>query len=132
MNKLAVVYYSTASGNTQRFVSQLDYPLIRITELEVTQVSSPYVLVIPTLSGGNGRTPVEVVNFLNLESNRKLCVGVIGSGDRNFGKFFCKAATTVAQKLDVPVLYRFELFGTSDDVLNVKNLLLGLEDVVRD
>jgi protein involved in ribonucleotide reduction len=49
---------------------------------------------------------------------------VIGSGNTNFGSAYCLAGDIVAAKCKVPHLYRFELFGTSDDVTAVRE---GLE-----
>ena len=45
--------------------------------------------------------------------------GVIGAGNTNFGRAYGLAADVIAAKCQVPVLYRFELFGTPEDVQNV-------------
>ena len=123
-----IVYYSTFSENTHRFVDHLSpREKIRLGEDGFAAVTSPYVLILPTLSGGRDRIPSPVIKFLNREENRDLCIGVIGSGDRNFGKFFCRAAEAVAEKLQVPLLYKFELFGTQVDVGAVEKILSCLE-----
>jgi protein involved in ribonucleotide reduction len=69
--------------------------------------------------------PRQVIKFLNNEENRSLLRGVIGAGNTNFGETYCLAADVVAAKCSVPVLYRFELMGTSDDVDRVQQ---GLEE----
>jgi len=125
-----LVYFSSVSGNTRRFVEALGRPAERIpllpSEAPLT-VSDPYVLVLPTYGGGEGRgaVPKQVIRFLNDEGNRALIRGVIAAGNTNFGEAYCLAGDIVAAKCDVPLLYRFEVFGTPDDVAAVTS---GLEE----
>jgi len=125
-----LVYFSSVSGNTRRFVEALGRPAERIpllpSEAPLT-VSDPYVLVLPTYGGGEGRgaVPKQVIRFLNDEGNRALLRGVIAAGNTNFGEAYCLAGDIVAAKCDVPLLYRFEVFGTPDDVAAVNS---GLEE----
>ncbi|MBD8140730.1 class Ib ribonucleoside-diphosphate reductase assembly flavoprotein NrdI [Frigoribacterium sp. CFBP 13605] len=125
-----LVYFSSVSGNTDRFVKKLGLPARRIplfpSELPL-HVRDPYVLVLPTYGGGEGRgaVPKQVIRFLNDEGNRRLIRGVIAAGNTNFGEGYCLAGDIVAAKCDVPLLYRFEVFGTPDDVQAVHT---GLEE----
>ncbi|GAA0188074.1 Protein NrdI [Glutamicibacter creatinolyticus] len=120
-----LIYFSSASEYTHRFVQKLNIGSARIPlfarepELIATK---PYVLVIPTYGGENGKRAVlpQILNFLRNEQNRRLLQGVIGSGNTNFGTTYCLAAKRVAAKCQVPVLYTFELMGTSEDVHKVK------------
>src|SRR5699024_8140353 len=95
--------------------------------------AGPYVLATPTYGDGHGRraVPSQVVRFLNVPSNRHLLVGVIGSGNRNFGDTFALAGRRVADKCKVPLLWTFELMGLPDDVEAVDQLLHGSEPAVR-
>jgi protein involved in ribonucleotide reduction len=125
-----LVYFSSVSGNTRRFVEALGRPAARIPLLPSEgplSVSDPYVLVLPTYGGGEGRgaVPKQVIRFLNDEGNRSLIRGVIAAGNTNFGEAYCLAGDIVAAKCDVPLLYRFEVFGTPDDVAAVNS---GLEE----
>jgi protein involved in ribonucleotide reduction len=116
-----LVYFSSTSENTHRFVRKLGLPAQRIPlrpgepPLEVTE---PYVLVVPTYGGGNlgGAVPKQVIRFLNEPRNRSLIRGVISAGNTNFGEAYCLAGDIVAAKCHVPHLYQFELMGTPDDV----------------
>jgi nrdI protein len=124
------VYFSSASENTHRFVGKLGYrsarlPLRRGDEPLV--VDEEYVLVVPTYGGGSvkGAVPKQVIAFLNDPHNRSLCRGVISSGNTNFGEAYCLAGDIIASKLDVPLLYRYELLGTNTDVARVKEGLEG-------
>ncbi len=122
----SLVYFSSASGNTHRFVQKLGVPADRIplypTE-DPLKVDEPYVLVLPTYGGGkdSGAVPKQVIKFLNDEHNRSYIRGVISAGNTNFGSAYCIAGDIVAAKCKVPHLYKFELFGTPDDVDAVRN-----------
>lgn len=124
-----VVYFSSTSGNTHRFVEKLDLPARRIPiysrDAPLT-VTEPYVLIVPTYGSGNGNgaVPKQVIRFLNDEGNRSLIKGVIGAGNTNFGATYGIAGDIIAGKCGVPHMYRFELFGTPDDVRVVRD---GLE-----
>jgi len=128
-----LVYFSSASGNTQRFVEKLELPAQRIplrrTE-EPLVMDEEFVLVVPTYGGGNegGAVPKQVIRFLNDERNRSRIRGVISAGNTNFGEAYCIAGDIVAAKCRVPHMYRFELLGTPRDVQKVKN---GLEEFWR-
>jgi len=124
-----LVYFSSISGNTHRFVEKLGLAAKRIplyAKDEPLVVDEPFVLIVPTYGGGpeTRAVPKQVIRFLNDERNRTLCRGVIAAGNTNFGEAFCIAGDIIARKLQVPYLYRFEVFGTPDDVNAVKR---GLE-----
>lgn len=123
---MLLVWYSTASGNTARFIRALDLPNLEIKPGETLITDRSFVLVTPTYADGMGRgaVPKPVIKFLNIPENRQNMLGVISGGNRNFGEFFARAGDVIAQKCDVPVLYRFELAGTAGDVARVKQ---GLE-----
>lgn len=127
-----IVYFSSKSNNTHRFVQKLDLPNIRIPADEPIKVTADYVLVVPTYSSGQkkagkldlrGAVPKEVIHFLNEEENRRHCLAVISSGNTNFGDSYAIAGPILASKLQVPLLYQFELLGTKEDVARVKRLV---------
>jgi protein involved in ribonucleotide reduction len=124
-----LIYFSSASGNTHRFIEKLGRPAARIplhANEDPLHADEPYVLVVPTYGGGNGdgAVPKQVIKFLNDEHNRSLLRGVISAGNTNFGKAYCIAGDIIAAKCNVPHLYRFEVFGTPEDVEAVNQ---GLE-----
>jgi protein involved in ribonucleotide reduction len=124
-----IVYYSSTSENTHRFVQKLGVQSIRLpvdAGTDAPEVTEPFVLVLPTYGGGanKGAVPKPVIHFLNKPANRNLIRGVIAAGNTNFGTAYCIAGDIVASKCSVPLLYRFELLGTPEDVDNVRQ---GLE-----
>jgi protein involved in ribonucleotide reduction len=132
-----LVYFSSVSENTHRFVQKLGLPAIRIPLHGRIEVDRPYVLVLPTYGGGHqtpdpnagGYVPKQVIAFLNDEHNRALLRGVIAAGNTNFGAEFGYAGKVIARKCGVPYLYRFELMGTDEDVKAVR---AGLADFWKD
>lgn len=123
-----IVYFSSRSENTHRFVGKLglDPARIPISLSEPLLARRPFVLIVPTYcgDGGNGAVPKQVIRFLNDAENRSNLRGVIAAGNSNFGATYGLAGDIVSAKCRVPYLYRFELLGTPQDVVNVKN---GLE-----
>jgi protein involved in ribonucleotide reduction len=128
-----LVYFSSVSGNTARFIEKLGRRSVRIplhsTDAPLV-VDEPYVLLTPTYGGGQGRgeekgaVPKQVIRFLNDPRNRSLIRGVISAGNTNFGEHFGLAGDIISRKCSVPHLYKLELFGTPDDVARVNE---GLE-----
>ena len=133
MQSCNLVYFSSVSENTHRFVQKLGLAALRIPLHGRIEVDEPYVLVLPTYGGGRalgptddgGYVPKQVIAFLNDEHNRSLLRGVIAAGNTNFGAEFCYAGDVIARKCGVPYLYRFELMGTDEDVQAVR---AGLAD----
>ena len=122
----SVIYFSSVSGNTKRFVEKLDVtiqgriPLHR-QDAPLT-ASEPFVLVLPTYGAGHGEgaVPKQVIRFLNDPHNRALLRGVVAAGNTNFGTWYGIAGDIVAAKCRVPVIDRVEVFGTADDVERVQ------------
>lgn len=127
-----IVYFSSISENTKRFIEKLAFPEEKIERIPLRRNEEPlvmdedFVLITPTYGGGNikGAVPKQVIHFLNDERNRNHLKGVISSGNTNFGEAYCLAGDIIAAKCKVPHMYKFELLGTSRDITKVKE---GLE-----
>lgn len=126
----ALVYFSSASENTHRFVEKLGVDATRIPlhtgEAADWRINTPFILLTPTYGGERVRhaVPRQIAAALNVAENRTLIRAVIGTGNTNFGTTFCLAARLIAAKCGIPLLYRLELLGTTDDVNVVSH---GLE-----
>ncbi|WP_207841051.1 class Ib ribonucleoside-diphosphate reductase assembly flavoprotein NrdI [Williamsia soli] len=136
-----IVYFSSVSENTHRFVEKLGLRARRIPLIDHDgsfTVDEPYVLICPTYGGGKtsgghgaeggagpvksagGFVPKQVIRFLNNPHNRSLITAVIAAGNTNFGEEFCFAGDIISRKCQVPYLYRFELMGDTEDVERVQ------------
>ena len=125
-----LIYFSSTSENTARFVRKLGVDAARIplhSRESALVATEAFVLVLPTYggTGGDGSVPKQVIRFLNHPGNRQRLRGVIGAGNTNFGDNYCMAGDIIAAKCQVPHLYRFELMGTPEDVGRVQQ---GLEE----
>ena len=126
---IRLVYFSNVSENTKRFVEKVTNNGVRIpvrsSDARDFSVDFEYVLVVPTYGGGaeGPAIPKPVRVFLNNPANRDLLRGVIGTGNTNFGKHYCKAADMVSAKTGVPIIARVEIMGTPSDIELVKQRL---------
>ena len=129
---MEIVYFSNYSGNTKKFVDKLAFEAHRIPikwdDDEPLLVTGEYVLFVPTYGGGNEgySVPRQVIKFLNVPSNRERIRGVVGLGNTNFGEHYCRAAEIVSAKTGVPLLYRVEITGTSEDIEQVTERMTKL------
>lgn len=127
-----IVYFSSTSENTKRFVEKLGIPAKRIPvftkDVEGFEVNQDSILVVPTYGGGEDKkaVPVQVIKFLNNPANRKHIAGVVALGNTNFGETYCVAGDIISAKLQVPLLYRVEILGTPHDVIEVKERIKKL------
>lgn len=130
---MSIVYFSSSSQNTHRFVGKLNCgqaERISIRYNADTQIitKSPYILVTPCFADGSGRgaVPPQVLKFLKNPVNRENLIGVIGGGNKNFGKYFAFASDIISLSLGTPILHKFELMGTPSDVETVTKVLKEL------
>lgn len=143
-------YYISLSGNTSSFVQRVSQYIktthhrevesLNIKDLKgkATMVDGPFVSFLPTyLEGGNGiDTGFQEIltgnlrKFLEYQGNFRYCLGIIGSGNRNFNKQFCLTAFQYAEQFGFPVIDVFELRGTDEDVGRIsKHILASFEKV---
>jgi len=116
--KSQIVYFSR-TGNIKKFVKKLNYSnVMEITEGIIT--NKHFVLIVSTINFGE--VPVEYKKFL--KNNHKYMIGVSGSGNKNWGSNFAKAADTVSKKYNVPIITKFELSGNTHDI---KAFIEGVE-----
>ncbi|EOL42347.1 nrdI protein [Enterococcus phoeniculicola] len=142
------ILFISISGNTRSFVNKLaDYakeksasdslaPVIQLKEIhensDFEKENEAYFAFVPTyLEGGNGidNGDVEILTnvlgeYMDYEKNYELCLGIIGSGNKNFNHQYCLTAKQYAEKFAIPVLDDYELRGTTADVERIYAKLL--------
>jgi len=148
-DKIDLIYISL-SGNTDSFVKRLrDYLLLNTKLKEVNllnvkelvknnipfnEVSNNFVAFLPTyLEGGNGidngdkeilTTPLR--EYIRYKDNYKKCLGIVGSGNKNFNNQYCLTSKQYSQEFGFPVLYNFELRGLDVDIHKVGSIIENL------
>ena len=142
------IRYISIEGNTRSFVSHLaeysdkqheenaDKPTLKVEEIseqsDFIDETEPYFAFVPTyLDGGNGidngvkELMTNVLGeYIAYHDNRKQCLGVIGSGNRNFNEQYCLTARRYADKYGFPFLADYELRGTTRDVTRIYDLIV--------
>jgi protein involved in ribonucleotide reduction len=122
---MLLVYFSL-TGQTRRFIKKLGIE----NSLEITpgnafsEISEPFLLFVPTYEVD---VTAPVFDFLDTKHNAKQCLGVIGSGNRNFADKFIFTAKDISAEYNLPLLYAFEFNGTMEDVDNIKKVVEQLE-----
>ncbi|AFV21375.1 MULTISPECIES: class Ib ribonucleoside-diphosphate reductase assembly flavoprotein NrdI [Bacillus] len=105
-----LVVYASKTGNVKRFVGKTGLETVQISE--ELMVNEKCVLI--TYTTGFGAVPEEVSAFM--KKNNKNVVGVVASGNRNWGDMFGASANKISKQYGIPVLMKFEMSGTNNDV----------------
>lgn len=140
------ILYISISGNTRSFVDRMqklaaekhtadpNAPIIHAKEIHdntlETEEREPFFAIVPTyLEGGNGvdNGDQEILteslrDYLAYQDNAKLCLGVVGSGNKNFNQQYCLTAKQYAQQFQLPFLADFELRGTNSELQHIYQL----------
>lgn len=125
---MRIVYYSL-TGQTKRLASKFKNPLFG-SENSLTEISNanpfvainePYLLLVPSYE----EPEVEDIfsDFLETESNLSHCIGMIGSGNINFGDLFLVTAKRLRESYNLRILYELEFHGTPRDIFEIENML---------
>ena len=115
-------YYSY-TGNTKSFIQRLDIQAFDL-QSETPTIQKPFILFTPTYGGRcEGYIPVMLKNFLSENKNLYFLRGIIGSGNRSFGKTYCLTARILSERYHIPLLYTYELCGTPKDIDTVKGII---------
>ena len=131
-----VYYFSSVSNLTGRFAEHLaertGRAVFNLADSAVRrgETDGPWVLLTPSYKAGNAdevTLPAPVKAFLRSPANRRSLVGIIGSGNRNFGEYYQAAARKLAAASGRPVLFEFELSGTPEDVARCAEILAALD-----
>lgn len=140
------ILFTSIEGNTRAFIEKLKkyvqahHPndIIRAKEISdadpFDEEKEDYFVFVPTyLDGGNGidNGVKELMTnalgeYIDYDQNASHCLGIIGSGNRNFNQQFCLTARRYAQQFNVPFLDTYELRGTDDDVQRIYQTMVDV------
>lgn len=142
------ILYISISGNTRGFVKKLtafsteqhekeaSLPLVHLKEIhensDFEKETKPFFVFVPTyLEGGNGidSGDQEILTetmreYLEYQENHTLCLGVVGSGNKNFNYQYCLTAKQYAEQFGFPMVEDYELRGTPIDVERIYHALV--------
>lgn len=143
------IYYMSISGNTRAFVTNLQKYAAAQNEIDSTNptislhaiddntlpntIQEDFFVFVPTyLEGGNGvdNGDQEILTealreYIAYEDNAQNCLGIVGSGNKNFNRQYCLTAKQYATQFNSPFLADYELRGTLKDVERIYHILLN-------
>lgn len=105
-----MIYYASLTGNVRRFIEKTKLPAEEIQP----GIFDPEPFILVTYTIGFGEVPPGVTDFLFDYGD--LLRGVAVSGNRNWGDNYGRAGDIIAEQYGVPLLLKFELAGTENDV----------------
>lgn len=112
-----LVYFS-GTGQTKRLIDKINngnFNVLRIQRGTET-VGGDYILVTPTYKKGSIPKPVE--RFLkNNEAPRE----VIGTGNKQWGEYFCGASKKISEMFNIPLIAKIEQSGHFNEVDKIKS-----------
>ena len=121
MTKPLIYYWSSSTGGTKSVADRLSISTRPIHP--GARAQQPYILMCPTYDAprAKGFTPKPVKDFLR--DNHELMVGVIGTGNRNFGSNYCRAAHNISARFHVPIIHQVDIRGTQGDINDIDHKL---------
>lgn len=112
------IVYASRTGNIDTLMQTLNIKDAFKIEMGTESMSDDYILF--TYTDGYGDIPSEVDDFISANNQIK---GVIASGDSGYGEAFCGSGNKVAEKYNVPCLYKIENDGSDEDHEKIKEIL---------
>lgn len=143
------ILFMSISGNTRSFVDHLQqFANEQGDDLLIQEISEnttpeeerePFIVIVPTyLEGGNGveSGDKEILTeplreYIEYGSNQDKLLGVIGSGNKNFGKQYCLTAMQYARDFNSLIIDNFELRGMNDDVIRIYGKIKQMEELLK-
>lgn len=121
-----ILAYLSVTGQIKKFIDKLpECQSFEITNDNVyTEMNEPFIVIVPTYV----KEVTEVVNdFLETGNNLSYCIGVCGSGNRNFGDLFCFTARDLCRDYGLKNILEFEFQGTDNDVEYLQEWIQSFE-----
>ena len=112
-----LVYFS-GTGQTKRLIDKINngnFNVLRIQKGNET-IEGDYILVTPTYRKGGIPKPVE--RFLQ---NNKAPREVIGTGNKQWGEYFCGASKKISEMFNIPLIAKIEQSGHFNEVDKIKS-----------
>lgn len=139
--------FMSISGNVRSFANRIhqlsekmqqensDFPIIQIKEIHdnsnVEEETAPYVVVVPTYliaRQGSNQEDQEIMTeslreYLEDQSDLTNCLGIIGSGNKNFAQLYCLTAKQYTEQFDLPLLADFEMRGNPKEIETIYHII---------
>ena len=118
------IAYLSITGNVRSFIDELNVSTEDLIEIDDSitpqKVNDKFLLFVPTYDDYMTESLDE---FLD-EDNSEDCLGIIASGNRNFGaEGYVFTAKNLSKKYEIPLLHDFEYAGLTVDIKKVMDII---------
>lgn len=129
--KRIVIAYDSRTGNVERFIKKMkkevedrnsdkfSWKFYKVEEDLILDEDFHFI----TFTTNFGEVPLKTKIFVG--KNYEKMQSVSSSGNMNWGTMYGRAANRIKKDYDIPILMKFELSGTRNDV---EKIIGGLED----
>lgn len=117
-----LIVYDTFTGKVKKFTEKLPSN-IEVRHISEYDGTSLYYFITSTIDFG--KLLSSTYDFLLSHSDN--CLGVSSSGNKIWGRNYAKAADLISEKYNVPIISKFELDGTEDDVKYFVERIMEIE-----
>jgi len=107
-----LIAYFSATGKIKKFLQKTGYDHLYDISEKGDVINEPFILMTGTV--GIGEIHPAVASFV--KQNHSKMQAVIGSGNKNWGANYCKAAIEIADHYKVPLLFCYESAGNTHDI----------------
>lgn len=115
----------TVTGNVRDFVERTGMDSEELNPSNpYIEVDEDYIIVVPSYVG---YLNADIVDFIEHKDNKSHLLGFVGSGNRNFGEDFCWNAVQLAEIYSKPLIFKFEVSGTDEDIEDFKKEVYNIE-----
>ena len=139
---LVKIVYASMTGNTEEISEILEEQFqeagVEVEREECSEVDVDFfddadACIIATYTYGDGELPFEFEDFFDELTEKDLAgkpFGVVGSGDREYGEFFCKSAHDFAKKVAETV--EIENNAEEEDIEMLKTFVKSVATTLSD
>lgn len=99
-------------------MDKLDFDSLELNHNDpFVEMDRDFVLILPTYSD----TITDIMSkFVEYKDNKKYLKGIIGGGEKNFGRDYIFSPKDLAKRHSVPLIFDFEKSGNDIDVEKFK------------
>lgn len=122
-NKKPLIVFKSITGNVRNFVKRTGLESFEIDNDNIYSFNSTgnFVLIVPTYESVMLE---DLEDFM--EDNSDKCVGLVGSGNYNFGNDYIFTAKNLSDKYNIPVIFHFENRGNKKDTEDFNKIIEGM------
>lgn len=113
------IVVDSITGNSVKFGLKTGYPVMKIKDRKSIKDDDKFLLITRCQNFGE----IPMATRLLLEKHRDKVIGVVVSGNRNWGKNYGISGDKIQEEYNIPCILKFEGTGFPHEVEFVKNYI---------